>query len=169
MGLNVVGMPVATIRVVGHHDVRSQVADDLDERADGFVLVGVAEPLPAARLGADHAGIAPPAGAAEVDGPVEAQRVQRGGQLADPVAAELVRVVHGQLRPLVTDDLALLAERAGDDLHLRSARDVVGDRGPVGDALVVGMGMHEQQPRSLLHGTHPTRALRGKGFRGLNA
>ena len=78
-------------------------------------------------------------------------------------------MVHGQLRPLVTDDLALLAERAGDDPHLRSAGHIVGDRGPVGDGLVVGMGMHEQQPWSLLHGTHPTRALRGKGFRGLNA
>ncbi len=172
MRLNVVGMPVAAIRVVGHHDVRSQVADDLDERADGFVLVGVAKPLrtpPVARLGAGHAGIAPPAGATEVDGPVEAQRLQRGRQLTDPVAAELVCVVHGQLRPLVTDDLALFAERARDDLHLRSARHVVSNRGPVGDALVVGMGMHEQQPRSLLHGRHPTRGLRGKGFRGLNA
>ena len=138
----------------------------VDERADGFVLVGVAEPLPAARLGADHAGIAPPARAAEVDRPVEAQGVQRCGQLADPVAAELICLVHRQLRPLVTDDLALLAERAGDDPHLRSARHIVGDGGPVGDGLVVGMGMHEQQPRSLLHGTHPTRALRGKGFRG---
>jgi hypothetical protein len=28
----------------------------------------------------------------------------------------------------------------------------MGDGCAIGDALVVGMGMHEQQPRSLLHG-----------------
>ncbi len=66
-------------------------------------------------------------------------------------------MVDGQLRPLVADDLAFFAERAGDHLDLRSARDIVGDGGAVGDGLVVGMGVHEQQPRSLLHAPDPTR------------
>ena len=78
--------------------------------------------------------------------------MQRRGEFADAVAAELVGVIDGQLRPTVTDDLALFAERAGDDVHLRPAGDVMGDGGAVGDGLVVRMGVHEQQPRGLLHG-----------------
>ncbi len=148
--------------------MRTQLANDGDQCAHGLALVSVAEPLPATRLRAHHPGITPPAGAAQVGRPADAERVQRGGQLADPVAAQLIGVVDGQLRPLVADDLTLLAERAGDDLHLRPAPDIVGDGDAVGDGLVVGMGMHEQQPRSFLHGTHPTVALRGNGFRGLN-
>ena len=78
--------------------------------------------------------------------------MQCGGQFADAVAAELVGVVNGQLRPLVADHLALLAERASDDLHLCATTDIVGDGDAIGDGLVIGMGMHEQQPGSLLHG-----------------
>ena len=77
------------------------------------------------------------------------ERVQRRGQFTDAVAAELVGFVDGQLRPAVADDLALLAERAGDDVHLRPAGGVVRDGRARRQRLVVGMGMDEQQPRSL--------------------
>src|SRR6202022_1027671 len=126
-------------------------------RADGFAFVGVAKPLvPAPRFGTGHAQITPAARAAEEDRRGHPQCWRRRGGFADAVAAEWVGVIGGQLGPTVTDDLALFAESAGDDVHLSPAGDVMGDGGAVGDGLVVRMGVHEQQPWDLLHaGTIP--------------
>ena len=66
-------------------------------------------------------------------------------QLADPVAAELVGLVGGQLRELGHEDLALLAQRAGEQGDRGPLGDVPGHRGAVVDRLVVRVGVHEQQ------------------------
>ena len=151
MGVHVVGVAVAAVGVVGDHDMRALLTNDRDQRADRLAFVGVDEPLPAPRRGALHARVAPAARAAEVDGFADAQRTQRRGELADSVAAELVRAIDGELGPPLADDLALLAERARDDPDLRPAGDVVRDGGAVVEALVVRMRVHEQQPRRLRH------------------
>src|SRR6516165_4167844 len=78
--------------------------------------------------------------------------MQRRGEFADAVTAELVGLLDGKLCPPVADHLALFAESAGDDMHLSAAGRVMGDGGAVGDALVVRVGVYEQQPRGLLHG-----------------
>ena len=65
-------------------------------------------------------------------------------QLPDPVAAELVGLVGGELLELRDEHLALLAQRAGEQRDRGALGDVAGHRGPVVDRLVVGMGVHEQ-------------------------
>ena len=152
VGLDVVGMPVSAVGVVGDDDVRALPANDGDQRPDRLAFVGVDESLTAPLLGADHARVAPASRAAEIEGCADAQRLQRRGEFADAVAAQLVRTIDRELGPAIPDDLALLAERAGDDTHLRPAGGVVRDRGAVAEALVVGMCVDEQQPRSLRHG-----------------
>ena len=81
---------------------------------------------------------------------------QRGGQLTDPVAAELVGVLDAQLRPAVPDDLALLAEGAGHHGDLGAGRRVPGDCDAVVDRLVVGVGVDEDQPRTAAMRSNPT-------------
>jgi hypothetical protein len=64
--VDVVGMAVAAVGVVTDDDVRAQLPDDRDERADGVTGIGVDEPLPiTTRRRACHAGIAPPTCTAE--------------------------------------------------------------------------------------------------------
>lgn len=109
MGLFVVGVAVAAVGVVGDDDVWPQGLDDLHQFADGLVEIGVDEALLLARRRALHARVTPSTGTAEELWFADTQSVQRFGQLTDPVAAELVGVVHGQLRVAVTDDLSLLA------------------------------------------------------------
>ena len=43
------------------------------------------------------------------------------------------------------DDLALLAEGAGEHVHVVAARHVVGDGDAGGERLVVGVRVHEEQ------------------------
>ena len=59
------------------------------------------------------------------------------------------RVARGALevREVGGDDLALLAEGAGEHVHVVAARRVVGDRHPGGERLVVRVRVHEEQPR----------------------
>jgi hypothetical protein len=45
----------------------------------------------------------------------DADRLHRGRELADPVLAQLVVLVGGEVRELGDQDLALLAEGAGDE------------------------------------------------------
>ncbi len=69
----------------------------------------------------------------------------RRRQLADAVPAELVGLVGGQAGQLGHEDLALLAQRAGQQGDVRALGDVAGHGGPVVDRLVVGVGVHEEQ------------------------
>ncbi len=131
--------------------MRSLLTDDGDQLAHGFAFLGVEEPPARPRFHLGHARIAPAARAPEVYGPVDAQRMQCRGELADSVAAELVRAINGQLGPPIADNLAFLAQRAGDHADLCPTSGVVRDRGAVGKALVVRMRMNEQHSRSLRH------------------
>ena len=108
-------MAVATVGVVGDHHVWAHPAMMSTSAPTASRRSASHEPLPAARLRADHPGIPPAAGAAEIDRARRPERLQRRGQLRDAVTAELVGVVDGQLCLLIADDLALLAEGAGDD------------------------------------------------------
>ena len=75
------------------------------------------------------------------------ERGARGRALGHPVAAELVGLRGDQQLQVGPDDLALLAERAGDERD-RGVRlgGVVRDGAARGEGLVVGMGVDEQQP-----------------------
>ena len=59
MGLDVIGMAVTAVGVVGDDDVGPQPADDGVEFADSLVHVGVREPLMVSWRSAFHAGVAP--------------------------------------------------------------------------------------------------------------
>src|ERR1700687_519196 len=149
VGLDVVGVAVAALRVVGDDDVRAQLPDDRDEFADGLVHIGVAEPLPVPRRRSRHPRVAPVTRTAEKYRFADPESAQSGYKFAYAVAAQLVGGVHSQLRVALADDFTLFAERAGDDVDLGAAPGVVGDRDPVIEGLVVRMCVHEEQPRSL--------------------
>lgn len=132
--------------------MRPEFGDDVGELAGRLVEIGIGEPGPAPRRRARHAGVAPASRAAEKTRLAHPQLAEGGGQFADPVAAELIGLVDGQPGPPVADDFTLLAQGAGEHGDLGAARGVVRDRRPVVDGLVVGMGVHEQQPGCLLRG-----------------
>ena len=60
-------------------------------------------------------------------------------------------MIDGEPGPPIADNLAFLAERAGDHAYLRPTGGVMRDGGAVGEALVVRMRVYEQQPRGLSH------------------
>jgi hypothetical protein len=64
----------------------------------------------------------------------------------DPVPAERIVPVGGEVDELGNQHLALLAERAGHQGDVRALSDVARHRRPVADRLVVWVGMHEQHP-----------------------
>ena len=149
-------MAVAAVGVIGDDDVGPQPADDGDELADRLVHVGVHEPLLVARLGALHAGVAPMSRAAKEIGLFDAEGVQRLGQLADAIPAELVGGVDRELGVAIADDFALFAEGAGDDVNLGAAGAVVGDGAAGRQRLVVRMGVDEEQTGGFLRGHRQT-------------
>ena len=59
MGLDVVGMAVSAVGVIGNDHVGPQLPDDADEFADRLAHVGLHKPLTVSRLGALHAGVPP--------------------------------------------------------------------------------------------------------------
>ena len=77
-------------------------------------------------------------------------RADGGHRATQLVAAELaegVLVVGVEVGELLRDDLALLAEGAREDVDLVARGDVVGDGDAGRQHLVVGVGVHEEQPR----------------------
>ncbi len=68
MGVDVVGVAVAAVGVVGHDDVGALLANDRDECANDLTFVGVDEPLATPFWRALHPRVAPPARTAEIDG-----------------------------------------------------------------------------------------------------
>ena len=143
-------MAVAALRIVGDDDVRAQLPDDRDEFADSLTHVGVDEPLPVPRRGSLHSRIAPPSRPAEEYWLVDSEGVQRRGQFADAVAAQLVGGVDSKVRVSLADDLAFFAEGAGDDVHVSTARDVMRDGATGCQRFIVRMGVDEQQTRRFL-------------------
>ena len=67
-------------------------------------------------------------------------------QLDAPVRAELVLVVRSKVSQLGDEDLALLAEGAGDQRDVGALGDVLRHGDPGGDGLVVRVGVDEQKP-----------------------
>ena len=92
--LNVIGMSVAAEVVVGHHDLRADFADDLDELRRGNLEVGLPE---AARIlvgrRVHHPGVAVTACAAEKSMIANAQCLARLFEFVDAPAPELVGLV----------------------------------------------------------------------------
>ena len=82
-------------------------------------------------------------------------------ELPDPVLAQRVVAVAGQMGQVGNQHLALLAERAGDERDAGAFGDVARHRQPGLDRLVVGVGMHEQQAAvRVIHGGQPTNPVR---------
>ena len=157
VGLDVVGVPVEPVGVVGHDRVGLDLVDDLGERGRRLVDVRLPE---AARVvvvrQAHHPRVAVPALAAEEPVVGDAERRARAVKLGDPVLAELVGQ---QVAQVGRDDLAHLAERAGDQRDPRALGGVPGHGGAGEDRLVVRVRVHEQQaafhPASVLKASHP--------------
>ena len=145
-------MAVAAVGVVGDDDVGPQPADDGDELSDRLAHVGIRESLLVARLGARHAGVAPMSGAAKEIGLFDTEGVERLGELADAIPAELVGGVDRELGVAIADDFAFLTECAGDDVNLGAAGAVVGDGAAGRNRLVVRMGVDEEQARGFGRG-----------------
>jgi len=53
VGVDVVGVAVSAVGVIGYDDVGTQLANDGDQRPDGLAIVGVDEPLPTPLRGAE--------------------------------------------------------------------------------------------------------------------
>ncbi len=75
----------------------------------------------------------------------DAEDVHRPRQLSAAVGRERLAVAL-EVRQVGGDDLTLLAERAGQDVDVVAARDVVGGGDAGGQGLVVGVGVDQEQP-----------------------
>jgi hypothetical protein len=110
--------------------------------------------------GQRHPRVAPASDPAQIAVVAHAKRGTRGGELARAVAAELVAAVGRKLRELGGYHLSLLPEGAGDERDRRVGLGrVARDRAAGGERLVVGVGVHEQQPPPG-RGWHHDRTLR---------
>ena len=150
---DVVGVPVCAVRVVGHQNLRSYLADDLDGRSHGgrqndLVRVGPPESARVAiRRSVHHSAVAKPPRTAQEAVIRDAEMAHRRSELADPVATELVGLVTGQLEERRHQDFAFLAQGRGQQRDADAVRRVVRHRRAGRDHLVVRMGMHQQQAR----------------------
>jgi hypothetical protein len=164
VALDVVGVRVAALLVVGHHDVRPELPDQLDQRLGRGVDV-----LP---------GEAPDGQVGRVVGvvvfdPAGVDETQPGLPHAEDLAGALhlgpadlrqvgqdVRVV-GELR---VEHIAALAAGARDDEHLDALAHVTRHRGRALAGLVVRMCVHGHQAQLLTHHFSP-KSLRRKPAR----
>ena len=161
--LDVVGVAVEAVLVVGDQHLRADIQDDLGQLRRGRGHVGLPEAVRAVVAGqAHHPRVAPPAGPAEESLVTDAQRGARGGQFGDPVLPEAV-AVGGQVGQFGRDDLTKLAPRAGDQGDLGTFGGVPGDGGPGADRLVVGMGVHQKQAAGAVLAVHAVRLARRHG------
>ncbi|CAM5660512.1 hypothetical protein SGLAM104S_05137 [Streptomyces glaucescens] len=155
VGLDVVGVAVAAVGVVGDEHLGANLLDHPQEVSGGLVDVRLPEAGRVVVVGqAHHPGVgvaAVPAEPAEVG---DAQLGHGGGQLAQAVRAEGGA---GEMRERGRDDLATLTEGAGDQGHLGTLGRVPGHGGAVVDRLVVRVRVHQQQTPGgqVRHGTHP--------------
>ena len=158
MRLDVVGMPVEPAVVVADHDPGAHLTDDRHQSQGRLVQVRLPETAGVVVAGqAHHAGVAPPARAAEEAVIGDAERGAGGLEFPDPVLAEQVTAAGGQVGQVRRDDLAQLAQRAGDQRHRDARRRVPGHGGAGLDRFVVGVGVHQQQPAPGLGGAHRER------------
>src|SRR4029079_11237170 len=110
--LDVVGVAVATVFVVGDDGLRAHFTYDFDKFADGLIEVGLPEALGTVVAGfAHHSGITPPARTAEEAMVGDAERVHGVGQLTNAVLAEPILLVRGEMAQLGDKDFTFFAER----------------------------------------------------------
>ena len=165
MRLDVVGVPVEAVRVVGDQDLRAYLPDDPDQQPGRLVEVGAPErPRVVVGRQAHHAGVPVPPGAAEEPLVGHAECGAGGGQLADAVPAELVGMGGFELGQLGDVDLPLLAQRAGDEGDVCAGRGVPGHRRAGADRLVVRVRVDEQDPASWEGHADTLYAARGGPF-----
>jgi hypothetical protein len=144
--LDVVGVAVEAVLVVGHQHLRPHFTKDPGQLRGGLRHIGLPETVRAAVFGqAHHPRVAPPAGPAEEALVGDAERGAGGGQLGDPVRAQAA-AIRGEMGQVRRDDLAEFTQGAGDQGDLGTLRGVPGDGRPGPDRLVVGVGVHKQQP-----------------------
>lgn len=160
VGLDVVGVAVAAVVVVGDEDLGAYLEDDLDEERGGLVDVGLPEAggVVVVRQ-AHHPGVAVAAGAAEQTEVLDAECGHGGGEFTPPV---LPQRGAGQVPQLWRDDLAALTEGAGDQGHVGTLGRVPGHGRAVVDRLVVRVRVHQQQTPSGARWGSPGRRL-GEG------
>src|SRR5690606_36093992 len=154
--LDVIRVPVEPVGVVCDEHLRADLADDLDQVSGGLVEVGPPEAagvLVGRRAHHPRVPVAP--GAAEEPVVVYPERGARGGEFADPVAAELVGLGSLELRQLRNVDLPILAERARHQGHVRALGRVPGHGRAGADRLVVRVRVDEHDPPGgkVAHGT----------------
>ena len=140
----------ALAEAVGDNDIGS---DPLEDGADRRrrVRKGCAGPGAGVASGgaADHprvtVGRGPALGAEAQHVTGRTEQGQGGPQLAEPVGRERVARCAFEVAQRLGDHLTLLAERAGEDMDVIAPSDMVSDRDPRPQRLVVGVGMDEQQ------------------------
>ncbi len=144
VGLDVVGVAVAAVLVVGHDDVGPDTPDDTGQARRRLVEVGHVEAVGVLVVGgAGHAAVA----VAEPDVLVDGERGDRGRHLTAPVGGQVLvaEVDAGQV-------LARLPAGAGHHHGAPATRGRTGEHAPTGDRFVVGVGVHAQQGGTVLHG-----------------
>lgn len=157
VGLDVVGVAVSAVLVIGDEDLGTHLQDHLDEMAGRLVDVGPPEAVRVVVVGgAHHPGVLVPAAAAEETEVLDAQSLHGRGQLALTLLSEAGA---GQMPELRRDDLATLAEGAGDQGHPGALCRVPGHGRAVVDRLVVRVRVHQEKTPSGLFRHGPT--LRG--------
>ena len=66
-------------------------------------------------------------------------------------------MINGEQCVTLADHFTFFTQSAGDHANVRAPGDVARDGSPVGDALIIGVRVHEQQP-GLLRGRHACHA-----------
>lgn len=158
VGLDVVGVAVSAVGVIGDEDLGAYLADHPDQVGGGLVDVGGPEGTgPLVLLDTHHPGVAVAAGAAEEAVVGDAELLHGLGQLVHPVRAQRVVTVGREVGETGRDDLALFAEGAGHQRHPRSLGRVLGHGRAVVDRLVVRVRVHQEQSAGDARGVFPGR------------
>ena len=150
MHADVVGVTVATLGVIGDDNSGGDVGNG---RAHEFGHLEEVAPREGAGMGeccrADHARIAVCRTVTVRDRAEivvgHAQDRHGAGQLAPAVLGQGVADSAFEVGELCWDDLALLAERAREDVDVITAHHVVQDRDTGRERLVIGMSVDEEQ------------------------
>ena len=154
MGLDVVWVPVRAVLVVGDQHLRPYLANDRDQPVRRNEEVGGPERVRTDRVAGDravvlvvgHAAVAELTRLGQVAVVGHPEGGHRAGELGFPVRAERVVLVCTEVHEVGDEHLALLAPRARHERDLGAVGDVARHRRAVVDRLVVGVGVHEQQP-----------------------
>ena len=141
--VDVVGMAVVAVLVVRHDRRRASLADDLDQPARRELDVGLPEGVGmGVGIGPHHSRVAIPEQVL-MDGTAP-EGVERAGQLGGPDRRQPRPGLFGVERRIV--DLSLGAIGAGDEIDADALGHEARDAAAGADALVVGVGVDEEDP-----------------------